>query len=66
MGCGGRQTDVDSVHAVVAAEVGMMIGLEDLWSTLGQADGRDDAGVLDVTDGGLGTNNVGDGLSKSD
>jgi hypothetical protein len=48
-GCGGRQRDINSLEAVVTTEVLMMIGFEDLGSTLGQADGRDDAGVFEIT-----------------
>jgi putative transposase len=64
-GRGGRHSDVDGLEAMVAAEVGMMIGFEDLRAALGQADRRDHAGMFKVSDGGLGTNNVGDGFSKS-
>ena len=61
---GSGERDIDSLEAVVAAKIGMMAGLEYLGSTFGQADGRDDAGVFEMTDAGVGTDDVDDRRSE--
>jgi hypothetical protein len=63
---GGRgECDIDGLETMVAAEVGMVAGLEYLGSAFGQADGRDDAGVFEITEAGLGTDDVDDRVSES-
>src|SRR5271166_3834636 len=60
----GGERYIDSFKAVVAPEVGMMAGLEYLGSAFSQADGRDDAGVFEITETGVGANDVNDRVSQ--